>query len=80
MNYLFAPCESRAVDFLKNNRFGLDDRTIVVLDSYSVEGRRYFDQDRIYVLDGVSPRTLATVQYSVALSGTKPTLISVEER
>lgn len=79
-NYLFAPSESRAQDFLRTNRFGLDDRTVVRIDHHATEGMRFFDTDTIYLLDGVSDRALGILQRNVTLGPGTPRIISVEER
>lgn len=80
MNILFAPSESRAQDFLKRNRFGLDDRTQIFIDHNRLAGRRFFDEDTLYILDGVSHRTLEIISNSTRLTGTTPRVISVDER
>lgn len=80
MNYLFAPNEERAQNFLKENRFGLDDRTVIRLDYHIIEGQRYQGGDTLYILDGVHPNTIAHIQRNVALNRTKPQVVSVEER
>ena len=80
MDYIFAPNEARAQQFLRDNRFGLDDRAKVRLCYADMLGERYTDQDSLYVLDGVTAQTLTYIQINVAKSKTGPRLISVEER
>ncbi len=80
MNFLFAPNESRAQNFLKDNHFGLDDRTVVRLDYHGTDGMRFYDEDVIYLLDGLSERALDTLQRNIAIGKTQPRVISVEER
>lgn len=80
MNYLFAPSESRALDFLKYNRFGLDDRVKIRTASSRLEGERYTEGDVLYVLDGCPPKMMARLQTNILISKRAPQVISVEER
>jgi len=80
MDYVFAPNEARAQQFLKDNRFGLDDRAKIRLCYSEMLGERYTDHDTLYVLDGVTAQTLTYLQINVAKSGAQPRLVSVEER
>ncbi|OKI54520.1 hypothetical protein [Micromonospora sp. CB01531] len=80
MNFVFAPSESRAQDFLKNNRFGLDDRVKVRTASSRLDGERYCEGDTLYILDGCPSKMLASIQINSMISPTKPAVISVEER
>ena len=80
MDYIFAPNEERAHRFLRENRFGLDDRAKIRLCYADMLGERYTDADTIYVLDGVTAQTLTYIQINVAKSKATPRLISVEER
>lgn len=80
MDYVFAPSESRAQAFLRDNRFGLDDRAKVRLDYSDMLGEYYTEHDTLYILDGITQRTLTYIQMNVARSRTGPGVISVEER
>lgn len=80
MDYVFAPNEARAQQFLRDNRFGLDDRAKVRLCYADMLGETYTDEDTLYVLDGVTAQTLTFIQMNVAGSRANPRLVSVEER
>lgn len=80
MNYLFAPSESRAQNFLRDNHFGLDDRANIRLSYHDFIGEKYTEADTLYVLDGCPPKMLADIQANVLFSRRAPRTISVEER
>lgn len=80
MNFVFAPTESRALDFLKHNRFDLDDRAKIRTTGRSAIGEIYTEGDTLYILDGCRPELLEAVQSNVMKARGKPRLISVEER
>lgn len=81
MDFIYAPNEARAQDFLKHNRFGLDDRAQIRTCYAQMLGEVYTSHDTLYVLDGVTAQTLTVLQMNVAKSkGGPPRLISVEER
>lgn len=80
MNYLFAPSESRALDFLRHNTFGLDDRVKIRTATSRLHGEKYSDGDTLYILDGCPNTMLATVQINSMISPSKPRIVSVDER
>lgn len=80
MNYVFAPSESRALDFLRDNTFGLDDRAKIRVSWQEICGERYREEDVLYVLDGCPPEMLSRIQANVLISKRAPATVSVEER
>lgn len=80
MNFVIAPSESRALDFLRTNGFGLDDRVKIRVNARSAVGEIYTEADTLYILDGCSPELLDSVQRNAVKARSKPRVISVEER